>query len=62
MLGKSMVSERRIDPNEPGPGHYALPDTFRLNKVKPPASPTESRKKPVEMSKKTFNKSQIIDH
>lgn len=28
MLGRSMVTERRIDPNEPGPGHYTLPDAF----------------------------------
>jgi len=46
-----MVTERRIDPNEPGPGHYVLPDTFMLKKVKPPAKPHESRKKSADMSK-----------
>ena len=56
MLGRSMVTERRIDPNEPGPGHYTLPDAFLLKEVKPPTGPTETRKKPIDDSKITFNK------
>jgi len=28
MLGRSMIPDKSSDPDEPGPGHYILPDQF----------------------------------
>lgn len=45
MLGRSFLPEQRIDPDNPGPGHYALPDPFILKEPRKRCSPSESRKK-----------------
>lgn len=45
MLGKCEVVDRRLDPNEPGPGKYEIPSSFEFSKRDKPPDPHISRKK-----------------
>jgi len=44
MLGRTAPIERRIDPNEPGPGNYEIPDSFNFSKRDKPPDPHVSKK------------------
>lgn len=45
MLERKFPPERHLDPNEPGPGHYTLPDSFNISDPKKPFAKTQSLKK-----------------
>lgn len=51
MLGKSNIPERKMNPDEPGPGQYNPPDSFKIAEQKIPRDPTVSTK-PVQPQKK----------
>lgn len=51
MLGKSDIPERKMNADEPGPGHYNLPDSFRIGEKRAVSSATVSLK-PAQPQKK----------